>query len=344
MPAVKSFTTTSGTFTSATFTLASNPAVGDLMVAWIALDTPLSIHQPLISTTNVQDQWVPLFGTSDAQQHDTFGEGALRLYCFYKTANATDATTNTFTFNFISYTNQSGQGGVPLYPTTDFVGVLVTYQSSSTGFAGLDCASPQAHRSNTTGLRFSLPSVETNGGSDVFWTGVAGLNMGTPSLTDPAASVVASVTLSNPTYETVPLALYVFGSVFSGTEYPFKVQTSQVPTSLQTGITGLQDATNWYYNGPFVREGYPYEGPDQMLIIRYPYHWAYTVLSTGGQITIGQFFSQDQLNAADIVYYQNQLVAETDRDNILAAGVGGDFRPSIQVPGPYINPWKYVPI
>jgi hypothetical protein len=344
MPAVKSFTTASGTSLSAVFTLGSNPAVGDLMVAWLALDTPLSIHQPLISTTNIQDQWVPLFGTSDGQQANVFGEGALRLYCFYKTANATDAITNTFTFNFLPYSNNSGQGGVPLYPTTDFVGIMATYQSSSTGYAGLDTANPQAHRSNPNGVHFSLPSVDTNGGSNVFWTGVAGLNMGTPSLTDPAASVVASVTVASPTYESVPLSLYLFGSTYSGTEYPFQVVTTQAPTAIQTGLTGLQDSSNWYYNGPFIRQGYPYEGPDQMLIIRYPYHWAYTVIKTSGIITIGQFFSQDQLNAADVVYYQNQLIAEADRDAILAAGVGGDFRPSIQVPGPYINPWKYVPI
>jgi hypothetical protein len=344
MPAIKSFTTVSGTSLSAVFTLGSNPAVGDLMVAWLATDTPLSIHQPLISTTNIQDQWTPLFGAQDGQQSNVFGEGSLRLYCFYKTANATDATTNVFTFTFLPYVNQSGQGGVPLYPTTDFVGILATYQTSTTGYAGLDTASPQSHRTNSNGVRFGLPSVDTNGGSNVFWSAIAGLNMGTPTSTDPAATVVASATMASPTYESVPLSLYLFGSPYSGTEYPFRFITSQAPTSVQTGLTGLQDANNWYYNGPFVREGYPYEGPDQMLIIRYPYHWGYTVLKTAGQITIGQFFSQDQLAAADVVYYQNQLVPEADRDAILAAGVGGDFRPSIQVPGPYVNPWLYVPI
>jgi hypothetical protein len=344
MPTINQFTTDSGTDVQAIFTLGANPAVGDLMVAWLALDTPLSIHAPLISTTNVQDQWVPLFGTQDGQQQNQFGEGSLRLYAFYKTANITDSTTNEFTFTFLPYGDQSGQLGIPQYPTTDFVGIMATYRSSTTGYAGLDTASPQAHRSGSGGIQFGLPSVETNGGSDVFWTGVAGLNMGTPSLTDPAATVVASTTVANPVYESTPLALYLFGSPYSGSEYPFKVRTTQTPASIQTGLTGLQDASNWTYNGPFVREGYPYEGPDQMLILRYPYHWAYTVLSTAGQLMIGRFFSQDQLAAADIVYYQNQLVAETDRDNILAAGIGGDFRPSLQVPGQYINPWKYVPI
>jgi hypothetical protein len=345
VPTVNQFTTTNGTSLNATFTLASNPVVGDLMVAWLALDTPLSIHAPLISTTNIQDQWVPLFGTQDGQRSNQAGEGGFRLYCFMKTANATDATTNVFTFTFLPYTDNSGQAGVPQYPTSDFVGILATYRSSGAGFAGLDTASPQAHRSvHSYGTVFGLPSVDTNGGSDVFWTGVAGLNMGTPSLTDPAATVVTSVTLANPVYESLPLSMYLFGSTFSGTQYPFQVNTSQPPAAIMTGVTGLQDSSNWYYNGPFVREGYPYEGPDQMLLLRYPYHWAYTVLKTSGIITIGQFFSQDQLNAADVVYYQNQLIPEADRDAILTSGVGGDFRPSIQVPGPYVNPWKYVPI
>jgi len=344
VPFVKDMATASGTSLAATFTLSGPPAVGDLMVAWLATTTPLSIHQPLISTTNVQDQWVPLFGAQDAQQHDVFAEGGLRLYCFYKTANITDATTSTFTFTFLPYTDQSGQAGVPQFPTTDFVGILATYEATVTGYAGLDTAASQSHRPNQNSTLFGLPSVDTNGGSDVFWSTIAGLNMGTPSSTDPLASVVTSASLASPTYASVPLSLYLFGSTFSGIEYPYKFNTTQVPTAVLTGVTGLQESVNWYYNGPFVREGYPYEGPDQMLILRYPYHWAFTVLKTGNLITIGQFFSQDQLNAADVVYYQNQLIPEADRDAILASGVGGDFRPSIQVPGHYVNPWKYVPI
>jgi hypothetical protein len=299
----------------------------------------------------VQDQWYPLFGAQDAQQHDVFAEGGLRLYCFYKTANVTDATTNVFTFNFLPYTANSGQTGVPQFPTTDFVGILATYVSSSTGFAGLDAATSQVQQPNGNSTSFGLPTLVTNGGSDVFWSSIAGLNMGTPSSTDPLAVVVASATVASPTYASVPLSLYLFGSPYSspvgpssGPAYPYSFTTSQAPTAVLTGLTGLQDASNWTYLGPFVREGYPYEGPDQLLIIRYPYHWQYTVLSTGGQLMIGQFFSQDQLNNADVVYFENQLISETDRDNILAAGIGGDFRPSIQVAGPYINPWKYVPI
>lgn len=351
MPAVKSSTTVSGTSLTASFVLGSNPAVGDLMVALLATTTPLSIHQPLISTTNIQDQWVPMFGAQDAQQHDSFDEGGFRLYCFYKTANATDATTNTFTFTFLPYTDQSGQAGVPQYPTTDFVGILATYQTSTTGFAGLDAAVVKSHQPNGNSKSFGLPQLETNGGSDVIWSVIAGLNLGTPTSTDPNASVVTSVTLASPTYAQSPLSLYLFGSSYStptppysGPAYPYSFTTSQSPTAAFTGLLGLQDASNWYYNGPFVREGYPYEGPDQMLILRYPYHWAFTVLKTAGVITIGQFFSQDQLGAADVVYYQNQLIPEADRDAILAAGVGGDFRPSIQVPGAYTNPWKPVPI
>jgi hypothetical protein len=344
MPAINQVTTTEGTFTSATFTLGSNPSVGDLMVAWLATTTPLSIHQPLLSTTNVQDQWVPLFGAQDNQQHDVFAEGGLRLYCFYKTANVTDATTNEFTFSFVPYTDQSGQGGVPTFPTTDFVGIMATYETSTTGYAGLDTAVSLSHPPNTNHTVFAFPSVDTNGGNDVFWSAIAGLNLGTPTSSDPNATMVASATVASPTYASVPLSLYLFGSSYSGVEYPFRLTASQVPTAVITGLTGLQDASNWNYNGPFVREGYPYEGPDQMLIIRYPYHWQYTVLKTAGQLMIGQFFSQDQLNDADVVYYQNQLIPEADRDAILAAGIGGDFSPSLQVPGPYINPWKYVPI
>lgn len=345
MPAVKSSTTASGTGSAMAFTLAGSPAVGDLMVAWIAATTPLTIHQPLINATNVQDQWTPVFGSQDAQQHDTFpAEGGCRLYCFYKTANATDATTNTFMFNFVPNVNASGQAGVPLFPTTDFVGILATYQTSTTGFAGLDTAVPQSHRPNRNATVFGFPSVDTNGGNDVFWSVIAGMNLGTPTSSDPGASVVTSVSLNPTVYAEGTLSLYLFGSTFSGMQYPFVFNTSQVPTATWTAVLGLQDSTNWFYDPPFVRMGYPYEGPDQMLIIRYPYHWSFTVLKTGSQLMIGQFFSQDQLNAADKVYYQHMLIPESDRDAILAAGIGGDFKPSITAPLPYTNPWKYVPI
>lgn len=354
MPAIKSFTTISGTSLNATFTLGSNPAVGDLMVAILVLDTPLTVKAPLISTTNVQDQWTPVGGVQDTQVHDS--PPGVRTYMWYKTANATDATTNVFTFTFSPFTDASGQAGVPQYPTSDFCGILSTWQTSSSGFTGFDTSALQSYQPNADMSVFPLPQMRTNGGADTFLSTLTITGSGgSVTHTDPAATAVAAAAMTTPTYRTEPFSISLWSTTYSansantsGNVYPFAFNvaggSAGINRQVQSALVGLQDASNWYYNGPFVREGYPYEGPDQMLILRYPYHWAYTVLKTSGVITIGQFFSQDQLNAADVVYYQNQLIPEADRDAILTAGVGGDFRPSIQVPGPYINPWKYVPI
>lgn len=326
-PLLKQSTTQTGTSTTCTFTLANKPAVGDLMIAAVLVDTPTTVKSPIVYTSNIVDNWTPVFATQDTQQiPDTRG---LRLHVFYKTANATDATQTQFTFSLPALQDLS-QAGVPQYPTTDFAGILLTYQSSGAGFAGFDCGSPQQFAPNGNQSTFQLPSVNTHGGVDTFLSLIATLGQPTIGHTDPSAASVLSVSNTSPQYISQALTLALWDTTVMGNKYPFAF-TSSAPSPYQDVITatlGLRTATNFYYNCPFLRMGYPYEGPDQMLILRYPYHWAFSVLVQGASLLIGQSFSQDQYAAATRYYSGKMLLnPSSDFSLILNAGIGGDFNP-----------------
>jgi hypothetical protein len=307
----------------ATCVLPATPTIGDLMMVWIGMDTPMTIHPPTNYATGLADSWVPVYGGQGYQD--------ARLWCFMKTANATDATQTSFTFNFLPMLDTS-QAGLPQYATTDFVATLVTYQSSSSGAAGLDMSAAQSYP-NDPGLRnYNLPLINSTGGlSDKFVSAVFSLteNAGSsfPAYThsDPATSLTQSVTFSGGNQHTLALSVYLG---MSGTTYPYQISSSRQGAEVVTSSHGLRNVptgSSWYYRTPFVREGFPYEGDDQMLIRRISFHQQYTVLNNAGSFTAGRFFSQDQLAAATQVFTQTQLVSDTDRTNLLTTGVGGDF-------------------
>jgi hypothetical protein len=322
---VKQSNTQAGTASACTFTLGATPTVGDLMVAVLAVDTPTTPHAPTIFTTNIVDTWVPVLGMQDTQIHDD-GNG-LRMHVFYKTANATDATQTQFTFNLPSLTDLS-QGGLPQFPTTDFAGILLVF--TGLNYVGFDVGSPQNQPPNGNQKTFQLPSINTKGVADTFLSAIATLGQPTVGHTDPSASSLASVANTTPAYlsQAFTLALWTSGS--QATKYPFAFTTNNPNQfgDVLTATLGIRGASNFYYNGPFARMGYIYEGADQRLLLRYPYHWAYTTLITGSQLLIGQTFSQDQLAAADRYYMSKTLLnPASDFQLILNAGIGGDFNP-----------------
>jgi hypothetical protein len=317
MPSVKSSATASGNLALCVLNL--TPAVGDLMVVWIGIRSPQTIHPPTVYGSGIADSWVPVYGGQ--ANHDA------RLWCFYKTANATDATQSSFTFNFLPMTDTS-QAGLPQYATTDFVAAMVTYQTSTSGFAGLDISAEQSYQTDPGLNTYNLPLVQTTGGgTNTFASAIFAVNDGAafPTFThsDPSAVVTRAVTYTGASNHALSLSIYL-GS--SGTNYPYSISSTQRGAGVITSSHGLRDnAGSWYYRAPFIREGYPYEGQDEMLIRRMSWHLQYTVLNNSGAFTAGRFFSQDQLAAATQVFTQTQLVSATDRTNLLAAGVGGDF-------------------
>lgn len=326
-PLAKASNTQQGTGTACTFTLAQAPSVGDLMVAVLVVDTPTTVKAPSIFTTNISDNWVPVFATNDTQEiPDTRG---LRMHVFYKTANATDATQTTFTFQLPAMVDAS-QGGLPQYPTTDYAGILATYISSGLGYCGFDLGSPQQMQPNGNQSTFQLPLVNTNGASDTFLSVIATLGQPTVAHTDPSASLSQSVSNTAPAYLSQAFTVALWASTATGTKYPFAFLTNGANPygDVITATLGLRTSQNFYYLTPFARMGYPYEGADMRLITRYPTHWSFTVLIQGNSPLIGQSFSQDQLAAASR-YYMGQMLCNpsSDFNLILNSGVGGDFRP-----------------
>lgn len=77
------------------------------------------------------------------------------------------------------------------------------------------------------------------------------------------------------------------------------------------------------YNGPFIEEA-----PMGMnaLMARYRMNRYFTVLNNGGTFSAQRYQSTDQIAAATQVFVNNRPITSADRTNILASGVGGDFR------------------
>lgn len=325
VPVLKASNSQAGTASSCTFTLGAAPSVGDLMFAFILVDSPTTVKSPLVFTTNIVDNWTPVLAMQDNQIN--IGATGLRLHIFYKTANATDATQTTFTFQLPSMTDTS-QGGLPQFPTTDFAGIFVTYTSSGSDNVGFDTGVPQNTVPNSNQSTFKLASINTQGQSDTFLSVLATLGQPTVGHTDPSAASVVSVANTSPQYISQAFTLALWVSSAQSVKYPFAFTTNNPSPfgDVMTALLGIRTASNFYYNCPFARMGYPYEGRDQMLINRYPLHWSFTVLIQGSSPLIGQAFSQDQLAAATRYYMGKTLLnPSSDFTLLLNSGVGGDF-------------------
>lgn len=300
--------------TSLTFTLAAS--VGDLLVVALACDAPRNIIPPSNYNPGVADSWVPL--TRGMAQDN----GKLNLYTFYKTVNATDASTGVYTFNstFASDPSNSGEN----FPTMNAVGVMAKCLSSSSGNAGLDVVSPQGYLRGTRSP-FQLPLL-TGTRLDRFMTATALLGPSASTIThgDPLATLVQSSSIASGN-GLLQLSLYFTSA--QATKYPYTVAiTNPQPTDVQQAVLGLADASStWLYTAPFVREGIP-AGSTSRLMERYPYHEGFTVVNAGGIFKATRFYSQDQLAAATQTFTGTQQVTATDRTNILNASCGGDFR------------------
>lgn len=65
---------------------------------------------------------------------------------------------------------------------------------------------------------------------------------------------------------------------------------------------------------------------DNQLMYRYRIPRYFTVLNNTGTFSAKRYLSTDDIAAATQVFVNNQPITTTDRTNLLAAGVGGDFQ------------------
>jgi len=100
--------------------------------------------------------------------------------------------------------------------------------------------------------------------------------------------------------------------------------TNTVADDLMIASSSLSDAGVQVYNPPVIQEA-PVANDDP-LFVRYKLQRYYTVLNNAGIFSAQRYLSTDQIAAATQVFTNNAPLAAGDRTNILASGVGGDFR------------------
>jgi hypothetical protein len=94
------------------------------------------------------------------------------------------------------------------------------------------------------------------------------------------------------------------------------------PNNLVVQAVSVSDNLPQLYNPPFIEEG---PMGENALMYRYRINRYFTVLNNGGVFTAQRYQSTDQIAAATQVFVNNQPISSTDRTNILASGVGGEF-------------------
>lgn len=307
MASVKfSATSTASAATSISVSLGGSPASGDLVLVFLLVDNEIVTHQPGYSSefTNTPNPW---FKLDSLRSPDSATLGG-----WYHTWNASDSGSSvTFTF---SAAPTLGVGDKDL-STANAVAVAVVLNGASASAVlehniyGLwtDVASTIAAQALKKAATLSFHCAATNGS--------------TASLSDSdgSASLVQQVTLST---SAGGLSMAVFSASSTAAGYKPTFTLSSGRQSLLAHACSVSDTLPQLYNPPYIEEA---PMADNVLHYRYRLNRFFTVLNNSGTFSAKRYLSTDDLNAATQTFVNNQAITSTDRTNILAAGVGGDF-------------------
>jgi len=302
-----SATSTATAATSITVALGGSPAVGDLVVVFLAVDNEIITHQP---------GWASEF---TATPNPWFEMDSLRapdsstLSGWYHTWNASDSGSSVV-FNFVPAPTL-GIGDKDI-PSANAVAVAVVFDMAfNTALLEFNTfGTAQDAVTNIMGSPLKLPATQAlhgvfANGSTASWTDSDGL-----------ATLVQQVTLATAT----GMTLAVFQRVNSPALYrPLFTLPGTTRLSPLVQAATVSDVQPQIYNPPYIEEG---PMADNRLMFRYRINRFFTVLNNGGVFSAQRYLSTDQFDAATQVFRNNQPISSTDRTNLLAAGVGGDFR------------------
>lgn len=289
MTTIKSSATSSvSAATSITVALGSTPAVGDLVVVWLAVSNEIVTRGPNYNTTR---QW---FSADQVRLASTD-----TLSTWYHTWNAADSGSSAV-FTFIPAPSLGvGDKGLPVANAVAVGAVLA-------GPVGLKEHSVGSYLTGgSQALTSPLKSLPTS-----IFTGCYGVGSPTFTDSDTTATMVATVG-----------GLTVFQATPLVNRYAVII-TPSIRTDTAVAALAFNDNPSFLYNPPFTIEG---PVSENNLFFRYRMNKYYTVLNNSGTFTAGRYLSTDQINAATQVFVNNAPVSSTDRTNILNSGVGGDF-------------------
>jgi hypothetical protein len=292
--------------TSITVSLGGTPAVGDLVLVFLGVDSEIITHQPGWASEfgSTPNPWFKLEGVRSPDSATLTG--------WYHTWNASDSGSSvTFTFIpaptlSIGDKDLSTVNGVAVALVLD--GSLLSALLEHNGYGS---AQDSVAAVNASPLK--IPA--TTAFHAVFANG------STASLSDSdgSATLIAQTTLSAGS----GLTIAVFSRVNSPAVYGPKFTLSSGRSSLCVQSVSVSDSGVLVYNPPYSEEG---PAADNPLLFRYKLFMYFTVRNNAGTFSAKRYLSTDDLAAATQVFTNNQPVSLTDRTNILTAGVGGDFQ------------------
>lgn len=306
MPSIKfSATATATAATSITVPLGGSPVSGDLVLVFLLVDNEIITHQPNYSTefTSSPNSWFKMEGSRAPDSSTLTG--------WYHTWNSGDSGSSVV-FTFVPAPTL-GIGDKDI-PSANAVAIAVVLDGSlSTALLEHNgYGSAQDSVVSITASPLKLPgsmtfhAVGTNG-STASWTD-----------SDSLSSLVQAVTLSTPS----GMSLSLFQRVNSPALYRPSFTLNDGAKSPMVQAASVSDNQPQIYTPPYIEEG-PMGEND--LMWRYRVNRYFTVLNNGGSFVARRYLSTDDIAAATQVFVNNQPITPTDRANILASGVGGEF-------------------
>lgn len=302
-----SATSTALAATSITVALGGSPAVGDLVLVFLAVDNEIITHQP---------GWASEF---TATPNPWFEMDSLRtpdsstLSAWYHTWNASDSGSSVV-FSFVPAPTL-GIGDKDL-PSANALAVAVVLNGASSTALLEHNTYGSAQDSVSSVMASPLKQAATVAFHGVFTNG----STATWSDTDGLSSLVQQVTAATAS----GMTLAVFQRVNSPALYrpSFRLSDNSIHT-MTVQASSVSDNQPQIFNPPYIEEG---PMADNRLMFRYRINRFFTVLNNTGTFVARRYLSTDDIAAATQVFTNNQPISSTDRTNILTAGVGGDFR------------------
>lgn len=293
--------------TSITVALGGTPAVGDLVVVFLGTNNEIVTHQP---------GWA---SESTATPNPWFEGNSLRntnnatLSSWYHTWNAADSG-NSVTFTF-SPAPTLGIGDKDLSVVNAVAAAIVFDGALSTAVLENNISGVDGNPINTVNAT-PLKKAATLALHAVFCDG------STVNITDADGTATLVQHPMNPNGPTA-LTMSVYQKVSPPAGYAPTFNKTLSAQFLITSAITVSDVLPQVYNPPYIEEG---PMADNRLMFRYKVNRYFTVLNNAGIYVARRYISTDEFNAATQTFTNNQPISSTDRTNLLAAGVGGDFR------------------
>lgn len=294
--------------TSITVALGGSPAVGDLVVVYLLVDNEIITHQPGYASefTAVPNPWFKLEGLRAPDSSTLSG--------WYHTWNASDSGSSVV-FTFVPAPTL-GVGDKDVSTTNALAVAVVFNGASATALLEHNCYGSGQDLVLTVATSPMKKSASLN-----LACAASNNSLGTWSNSDSGATLVQQTSLN--AGDGLTMAVWSRAAIAAGYRTNITLFEFDGQRSIMEASTSVSDNLPQLYNPPFIEEG---PMADNVLMFRYRINRYFTVLNNSGTFTAKRYLSTDEVGAATQVFVNNQPITSTDRTNILASGVGGEFQ------------------